>query len=243
MPTRPSSRPGRRRPPPRGRHKELAGWIFGSLLLLFLGYVFLFGPDTLPEWKRPILALLGASLFGFFTYFLTGSIKVPNAELTMSFARVGLRAAGGIAGAFLMFLLLLWSGSGPPSVQPSIQDTVDNLQPDSPAAGIPPQADSAPPESPRREPVRATPEPTSSEQVSRPSAASPADATIIEARKRLRLGLWSEAYQNFRKAYDQLPSEARAQLDTTAAAAAFGREDYRRAAQLYDSAFRAVHPP
>jgi hypothetical protein len=93
---------------PRKKHQIIASLIFGSLTFLFLIFVFIFGPEHLPSFKHKILALLSATLAGFFSFFLSGSIKVSGEPKLPIFGRLAFRATGGV-GVFV--LVLFWWGS------------------------------------------------------------------------------------------------------------------------------------
>jgi hypothetical protein len=41
----------------RDRSRSAASWVFGLLLLAFLVWVFVFAPDTLPEYKQRMLGV------------------------------------------------------------------------------------------------------------------------------------------------------------------------------------------
>jgi hypothetical protein len=87
-------------------HSRLRGsWIFGSLLLIFFILVFSFGPESLPEYKTRMLALMSALIAGLFGFFLTGDISVEIGALQSRFGSVGVKAAGGIA---LFVLTIIW---------------------------------------------------------------------------------------------------------------------------------------
>jgi hypothetical protein len=77
-----------------------ASWIFGSLLVLFLLWVFIWAPNELPEYKHRILAYLCAILAGFFAYFFAGAVTVTSKGI-IPFV---IRASGG----FALFLIILW---------------------------------------------------------------------------------------------------------------------------------------
>jgi hypothetical protein len=93
-------------------HRVLASWVFGTLLLIFFLYVFLFGPEELPRYKHDILKLIGALLAALFTFFLSGSIGIKDGEVHSALGRLEIRAAGGIA-VFLIVLMSWASGDAP----------------------------------------------------------------------------------------------------------------------------------
>lgn len=102
-----------------------ASWIFGSLFVVFVLGVFMFGPATLPDYKQRILAYVCALLAGLFALFFTGSLLL-NAELPIA----GKWAVQGGAG-FALFLIVLfwWSGALAP-VKPTKTDTGPPGKPD-----------------------------------------------------------------------------------------------------------------
>ena len=57
-----------------GKENYLAVWIFGGLLFIFLIAVFIFAPESLPEFKRKLLALFDAPLAAFFGFFCLAAI-------------------------------------------------------------------------------------------------------------------------------------------------------------------------
>ncbi|HEV8715347.1 MAG TPA: tetratricopeptide repeat protein [Candidatus Binatia bacterium] len=86
-----------------------ATWVFGSILLAFSGWVFIFAPNTLPEYKHRMLGIFLALLSGLFAFFLTGGMGLEIKSLKSRFGEVGVRATGGIA----VFVLVLWWWSSP----------------------------------------------------------------------------------------------------------------------------------
>jgi H+/Cl- antiporter ClcA len=86
-------------------HLSLASWVFGGVFTLFLMGVFVFGPDTLPEFKQRLLALFCALLAGLFGFFLTGDLAVKAESLTTRFGQLKVKAGGGMA---LFVLMLIW---------------------------------------------------------------------------------------------------------------------------------------
>jgi hypothetical protein len=88
-----------------GQSRLRGSWIFGSLLLVFFILVFSFGPESLPEYKTRMLALMSALIAGLFGFFLTGDIGVEIKALQSRFGTIGVKAAGGIA---LFVLTIIW---------------------------------------------------------------------------------------------------------------------------------------
>lgn len=87
------------------RHRFLASWIFGSLLLAFFIYVFQFAPDELPETKQRILAILSALLAGLFGFFLMGSVALDVNANNSRFGSMTIKATAGFA---LFVIVLYW---------------------------------------------------------------------------------------------------------------------------------------
>jgi hypothetical protein len=84
--------------------RSRATWVFGSVLLVFAVWVFIFAPDTLPEYKHRMLGILLALLSGLFAFFLTGDMGLEIKSIESRFRKVGVKATGGIA----VFVLVLW---------------------------------------------------------------------------------------------------------------------------------------
>jgi len=80
-------------------------WVFGSLLLAFFVGVFIFAPQTLPEFKHRMLAIACALLAGVFAFFLTGDVGLEIKSIQSRFGDVGVKATGGIA---VFVLVLVW---------------------------------------------------------------------------------------------------------------------------------------
>ena len=57
-----------------GKENYLATWIFGGLLFIFLIAVFIFAPESLPEFKRKLLAFFAALLAAFFGFFCLATL-------------------------------------------------------------------------------------------------------------------------------------------------------------------------
>jgi hypothetical protein len=104
-----------------------ASWIFGSLFVAFLLGVFIFGPNSLPEYKQHLLGYFCALLAGVFCIFFTGSLLL-NAELPIA----GKWAVQGGAGFALFLVVLFWwySPAAPVKAAP------EHPNPPSPAASI-----------------------------------------------------------------------------------------------------------
>ena len=92
-----------------GQNRSKATWIFGSVLLIFSVWVFIFAPDMLPEYKHRMLGIFLALLSGLFAFFLTGDMGLEIKSLESRFGKVGVKATGGIA----VFVLVLWWWSSP----------------------------------------------------------------------------------------------------------------------------------
>src|SRR5439155_3663075 len=74
----------------------------------FSVWVFIFEPDTLPEYKHRMLDIFLALLSGLFAFFLTGDIGLEIKSIKSRFGSLGVKATGGIA----VFVLVLWWWSG-----------------------------------------------------------------------------------------------------------------------------------
>src|SRR5438067_4751010 len=85
------------KPPEEDQSRSKATWIFGSLLLAFSLWVFVFAPDTLPEYKHRMLGILLALLSGLFAFFLTGDMGLEIKSIESRFGKVVVEATGGIA--------------------------------------------------------------------------------------------------------------------------------------------------
>jgi hypothetical protein len=100
----------------RGRNRSAASWVFGLLLLAFLVWVFVFAPDTLPEYKQRMLGVFLASLAGLFAFFLTGDIGLDIQSIRSRFGKLGMKATGGI-GVFVLVLVWWWSPLAPIGIE------------------------------------------------------------------------------------------------------------------------------
>lgn len=94
----------KRKPTAEAHSRLKASWIFGTLLLVFFIYVFVFSPDTLPEYKQRILAFFSALIAGLFGYFLTGDIGLEIHSGQSRFGNLSIKATAG----FAAFVLMLW---------------------------------------------------------------------------------------------------------------------------------------
>jgi hypothetical protein len=81
----------------RRQDRSAATWVFGLLLLAFLLWVFVFAPETLPEYKQRMLGVFLASLAGLFAFFLTGDIGLEIQSLQSRFGNLAVKATGGAA--------------------------------------------------------------------------------------------------------------------------------------------------
>lgn len=55
------------------KHTVVASWLFGTLLLGFYIWVFIYAPDELPEFKQKMVGMFSALLAGLFAFFFVGS--------------------------------------------------------------------------------------------------------------------------------------------------------------------------
>ena len=110
--------------PDRAWHTMAGTWVFGSLLFIFFVLVFTIGPDKLPEFKQRMLGISSPLLAGFFTFFLTGEIKLRFPEME-GFIGEKSRATGGIG---IFILVLLWWSS--PLAPIGLAEAVDSIKTD-----------------------------------------------------------------------------------------------------------------
>ncbi|TGD58962.1 hypothetical protein [Flavobacterium humi] len=94
--------------------KKIGTYIFGSILLVFFIYIFLFSPDTLPFYKQRMMAFASSLLAGLFTFFLSGSVKLTGQSPDTRFGKIAIQATSGIA---VFILVLIWWLSPSPPVQ------------------------------------------------------------------------------------------------------------------------------
>lgn len=87
--------------------QALASWIFGSLLLIFLMWAFVFGPDKLSSEKKKLLGLFAALLAGLFGFFFTGNLGIDAVTQYSEATKVTIKAGGGAA--FFVLVFFLWS--------------------------------------------------------------------------------------------------------------------------------------
>jgi hypothetical protein len=109
-----------------GSHSA-ASWVFGVLLLAFLVWVFVFAPDTLPEYKHRMLGVFLASLAGLFAFFLTGDIGLEIQSMQSRFGNLGVKATGGI-GVFVLVLVWWWSPLAPISIEKKLSEIKQNTE-------------------------------------------------------------------------------------------------------------------
>src|SRR6185295_12104911 len=87
-----------RDPQGEARHRALASWIFGGVLLAVILVIFFVAPESLPAYKQPIVPILVALLCGFLAFFLTGTIGIRLSWV---------KATGGIA--VVALVLFVWT--------------------------------------------------------------------------------------------------------------------------------------
>ncbi|MGH8623835.1 MAG: tetratricopeptide repeat protein, partial [Gammaproteobacteria bacterium] len=76
------------------------------MALAFVIGVFIFAPDTLPEYKHRVLAAVAAITTGLFAYFLSGEIGLDVQFGESRFGKTSVKATGGIA--VFVFVLIWW---------------------------------------------------------------------------------------------------------------------------------------
>jgi predicted secreted protein len=114
---RPQPGPGEKRKQPTEGQSPRASWIFGSLLLIFFLYAYLFSPDTLPEYKQRMLAFAAALIAGLFGFFLTGDMGLQINSAQSRLGRIRIKATAGFA-AFVLMLLWWFSPLAPVKPDP-----------------------------------------------------------------------------------------------------------------------------
>src|SRR5438270_11026037 len=116
----------------RRQDRSAASWVFGLLLLAFLVWVFVFAPETLPEYKQRMLGVFLAALAGLFAFFLTGDIGLDIQSKQSRFGKLAVKATGGAA-AFVLVLVWWWSPFAPIGVEKkfdTIQRQTESIQQD-----------------------------------------------------------------------------------------------------------------
>lgn len=94
--------------------KKVGTYIFGSILLAFFIYIFIFSPDTLPLFKQRMMAFASSLLAGLFTFFLTGSVNATAQSIDTKFGKIVVQATSGIV---VFILVLIWWLSPSPPIQ------------------------------------------------------------------------------------------------------------------------------
>ena len=94
--------------------QEIASWVFGSILLVFVLLVFIIDRyirrgDPIEPYQHNLLGFVCALLAGLFAFFFTGSISVSIVGSSGHFGKLATQASGG-AGAFLI-VLWWWKSS------------------------------------------------------------------------------------------------------------------------------------
>jgi hypothetical protein len=107
----------------RRQGRSAANWVFGLLLLAFVLWVFVFAPETLPEYKQRLLGVILAVMAGLLTFFLTGDIGLELQSIQSRFGKLLVKATGGIA-VFVLVLVWWWSPFAPIGVEKRL-DTIE----------------------------------------------------------------------------------------------------------------------
>ena len=110
--------------PPPSRQQAIGSWVFGSLILIFYMFVFLYGPKVLSDSQHQQLGILSALLAGLFAFFLTGSILTRGDGNVSATTRVAVQATGGLG---LAVLVLLWWGRTVPSSSSVAKDIGEQI--------------------------------------------------------------------------------------------------------------------
>jgi SEFIR domain/WD domain, G-beta repeat len=114
------------------RNKQM--WIISASLLAAVAAVFIFAPNSLPEYKQRILAVVCAALSGAFSFFLSGRIAVEIQMVKSRFGEVAIQSTGGVA----VFALVLWWWLSPLSPVISLQGPEVSTAEPSPTASATP---------------------------------------------------------------------------------------------------------
>jgi hypothetical protein len=92
---------------------SFATWVVGTILFIFFVCVFVFAPETLPEFKQRMLGLTAAFLAGIFAFLLAGDFAIVVESPSSPFGKILAKGTGGAA----IFVLVLWwwwfSGAAP----------------------------------------------------------------------------------------------------------------------------------
>ncbi|SMO92301.1 hypothetical protein SAMN06265220_10739 [Flavobacterium nitrogenifigens] len=105
--------------------KKMGTYIFGSVLLVFFIYIFLFSPDTLPFYKQRMMAFASSLLAGLFAFFLSGSVRLTGQSPETKFGKITMQAGSGIA--VFILVLIWWMVSPPISADKEIKEAVMEL--------------------------------------------------------------------------------------------------------------------
>ena len=126
----------------RTQHRSIGTWVFGSLLFLLLIAVFIFAPDTLPEYKQRLLAVACALLAGLFAFFFVGDLSLEVTANKTPMGELGIKSAGGLA---VVALVMWWwlsplapIASDKTSVSPTIPPQVSETGSPTPTASSKP---------------------------------------------------------------------------------------------------------
>ncbi len=85
-----------------------ASWTFGTILIIFLLYTFLFHDAEVSPVKEKTLGVIVAICAGLFGFFLTGATRLRVEQISQDWPKLALRASGG-AGIFFAVLLIWFS--------------------------------------------------------------------------------------------------------------------------------------
>jgi hypothetical protein len=113
-------------------HMTVATWFFGILLLVFLLWVFIWGPDELPAHKQKILAIVAALLCALFSFFFVGLLQIRG-----KWKKLTIQSGGG--SAVFLFVLMWWNTPqiAPIKVKPEISIDRKSLSITRPSIDIP----------------------------------------------------------------------------------------------------------
>jgi hypothetical protein len=105
------------------KHQIVGAWVFGSILLVFLAAVFVYGPNELPAHKHLMLGVFCALLSGLMSSFILGTLVISG-KIPEQLLGLDVKAGGGLAVFVLVFLI--WNTKLNPiqkSAKPSGQKT------------------------------------------------------------------------------------------------------------------------
>jgi hypothetical protein len=107
------------------RRPSIETWVVGVALFIFFVCVFVFGPESLPEFKQRMLAFASAFLAGIFAFLFTGDLTV---QFELKSSPLGKMLAKGTGGAAVFVLVLWWWFSSLAPVTPKAGEVTATVQ-------------------------------------------------------------------------------------------------------------------